>query len=147
MAYPSVATSTAAAALIGRLILGFLALFTVAIICAVITAILYWRAFTRLGERSGVEAFKTAGLLYLIGTVLMIVAVGVIIVWVAWIYAAKGFKQLQTQPAPAYSTIPSTTAPPNLSKNYCSYCGTENDQNAVYCKHCGKPLHTNQVSV
>jgi uncharacterized membrane protein len=138
IAYPSTVTSTAAVALITRLMLGFLAVFTVAIISAVINAVLYWRAFTKLGERSGVEVFKTAGLLYLIGSVLMIVAVGVIIVWVAWIYAAKGFRA---------STIPPTITPQNLGKIYCSYCGNENDQNAIYCKHCGKPLHTSQASV
>jgi uncharacterized membrane protein len=147
----SVSTATAPA-FIGRLMLGLIAVFVVAFLCGIFTAVLYWRAFTKLGEKSGVEAFKTAGLLYLIGTVLLIVAVGVIIVWIAWIYAAKGYKQLQPKPAPITSTYPPSTPPPTTplpatDKIFCSYCGTENNIESVYCKNCGKPLHPSQTSV
>lgn len=146
-AYPSTVSSAAALAWVTKLMLGLLTVFIVAIISAIISAVFYWRAFTKLGEKSNVEAFKTAGLLYLIGTVLTIVAVGVIIVWIAWIYAAKGFRQLQPQPFPASSNNLQAPAPPSTGVIYCSFCGTQNNQNAVYCNHCGKPLHINQTSV
>jgi uncharacterized membrane protein len=142
---PQTPTASNVAPIMAQFMILFLAVFAVAFVCGIINAILYWRGFNRLGEKSGEDAFKTAGLLYLIGTLLMIIAVGVIIVWIAWIYAAKGYRQLQPKPAPITSTYP--PAPPSSGKIYCGYCGTENSQNDIYCKHCGKPLHKNKASV
>lgn len=124
----------------------FLILLFVAFVFVVLTAVLYWRAFNKLAEKSGIESFKTAGLLYLIGSVLCIIGVGIILVWIAWIYAAKGYKQLSPQPYSA-PTIVSTATPTVTGRIYCSYCGTENEAEAVFCKNCGKPLTKNQVSV
>ncbi|MCL1977064.1 MAG: DUF996 domain-containing protein [Candidatus Bathyarchaeota archaeon] len=130
-----------------QLMISIAAIIGAALIIGIIEAVLYWRAFTKLGEKSGVETFKTAGLLYLIGGVLQIVGVGAILVWIAWIFAARGYKQLQPQPVSSTSNYSPTTTSSNSGKIYCSYCGIENDTNGIYCKHCGKPLYTNQSSV
>jgi len=108
----------------------------------IIQGILYWQAFTKLGEKSGVEGFKTTGLLYLIGSIINGTGIGAILIWIAWITAAKNYKQLQPQPNPptAYNTTST------LNTVYCSSCGTENNANDTYCKHCGNTLQTVQTN-
>jgi uncharacterized membrane protein len=59
------------------------------------------RAFNKLAEKSGDDNFKTAGLLYLLGTVLTIVLIGGLLIWIAWIFAAMGFNSLKPKEPPA----------------------------------------------
>lgn len=144
--FPSANTTATITPIISQFIIGFIAIIGIAFLFGVISAVLYWRAFSKLAEKSSVENFKTAGLLYLIGILLTVVGVGVILVWIAWIYAAMGYRQLK--PLPAATQVYPSMGTPNVSgRIFCSYCGTENDANAIYCKQCGKPLHTNQTSI
>jgi uncharacterized membrane protein len=102
-------------------------------------AILYKRSFDRLAEKSGVDSFHTAGLLYLIGTILNIVAVGGIIIWIAWIFAALGYRKLQplpSQPAPFVPPYQSGA----VAVKCCPTCGADNNPDAVYCRNCGRLL-------
>jgi uncharacterized membrane protein len=130
---------------------GIIAIIGVAIIIGIINGVLYWQAFTKLGEKSGVDAFKTAGTLYLIGSILIIVGIGPILQWIAWIFAAEGYRKLQPQPTTNNTTVTTAIASSSAisGKIYCSYCGIENDtnNNSNYCKQCGKPLHTNQTNI
>ena len=130
-----------------QLIVGFLVLAAVALVLGIVSAILYMRAFNKLGEKSRVDTFKTAGLLYLIGAVLTIVGVGILLIWIAWIFAALGFNSLKPSPTPTtptYSTVQPPAIQPQLTgltqKRYCTYCGTENNFDAIYCRACGKQL-------
>ena len=135
---PQVSTPSAVAPLFTQFIVGFIAVFVVALVFGIVSAVLYMRAFSKLAEKSGVGTFRTVGLLYLIGTV---VPIGGILVWVAWILAAIGFHSLKPSSTStfAYST-PQATAPSIAQKRYCPYCGRENRGNAVYCGYCGKQL-------
>jgi len=120
------------------------------VIISIINGFFYWKAFTKLGEKSGVDAFKTTGILYLIGSILQIVGIGSIICWIAWIFAADGYRKLQPQPTTIDTTSYTSASASGISgKIFCSYCGIENDayDNSNYCKHCGKTLHTNQTSI
>lgn len=111
----------------------------VAIIVIIVCAVLVMRALNRLAEKSEVDSFKTAGLLFIIGILLTVVLVGVIIVWIAFIFAAIGFyrlKPLPTAAVPVYSNQPLTLE----QKKICPYCGAENKIEALYCKNCGKPI-------
>ncbi len=117
-----------------------IAIVGIALVFGITAAVLYWRAFNKLAEKSGVETFRTAGLLYLIGTVLSIIGIGVILIWITWIYAANGFRALKPQAATSTSTYPSATPSNVTAKKYCPYCGTENYPDAVYCKNCGKQI-------
>lgn len=86
-----------------QLILGFLAVFAMGFVLGIISAVLYMRAFNMLAEKSGNDNFKTAGLLYLLGTILTIVFIGGLLTWIAWIFAAMGFNSLkpkEPQPPP-----------------------------------------------
>jgi len=120
------------------------------VIISIINGFFYWKAFAKLGEKSGVDAFKTTGILYLIGSILQIVGIGSIICWIAWIFAADGYRKLQPQQTIIDATSYTSASASIISgKIFCSYCGKENDvyNNSNYCKHCGKTLHTNQTSI
>jgi len=117
-------------------ILSYIVVIVVALAFGIVNGLLYMRAFNKLKEKSGVDNFGTAGLLYLIGIIVPIIA------WIAWIFAAMGFKKLKAAPAVApyasYSTQPplSSTAPTKR----CPNCGTDNYGDASYCRNCGKTL-------
>jgi len=138
-----------------QLLMSGIAILSISFICLIINGFFYWQAFSKLGEKSGVDSFKTAGTLYIIGTALCIVGVGAILIWISWLFAANGYRRLQPQTTSsaidytasttaAYSTTSDTIS----GKIYCSYCGTESitDNSSTYCSHCGKPLHTEQTN-
>jgi uncharacterized membrane protein len=119
----------------------YLVVIAISIVVSIYCALLYKRAFYKLSEKSGVDNFRTMGLLYLIGTALSFVG-GSVIVWIAWIFAAMGFRKL----APALqATAPSTYYMPNQAPQTnttkpCPTCGAENSTDRRYCAHCGKQL-------
>jgi ribosomal protein S27AE len=107
---------------------------------SIIGGVFFKRAFDALGEKSGVQTFKTAGLISLIGYALSIVLVGGILVWVAWIMLASAFHSLKPA-APAASSYSQPSASSFVvQKRYCPYCGAGNILDAKFCDHCGKQL-------
>jgi len=114
----------------------FVVMFVAAIVIGIVSNLLLKQAFDKLGEKSGVHSFGTAGLLILIGVIVPIVS------WIGWIFAASGFNSLKPKLNESYSaqyTVP--TAPSTTVQNkYCPYCGTANNLDATYCKNCGKQL-------
>ncbi len=122
----------------------FLGIVVAAFVIEIVSAVLYMRAFNKLGEKSGVQSFNTAGTLYLIGTVLTIVFVGSLIVWIAWIFATLGFYSLKPKaaepPTISYSTPQPSIAYSVAQKRYCTYCGAQISPDSVYCANCGKKL-------
>ena len=112
----------------------YLAVIGIAIVFAVVNAVLYMRAFNKLADKSGVDDFKTAGLLYLLGVVLTIALVGGLLVWIAWIYAYMGFNKLRPTAAPAPAFSYPIQPPSNFAQSKrCPNCGTENSADAHYC--------------
>jgi len=126
-----------------QFLVGFLAVLAVAFVLAIISGIFYMRGFNKLAEKSGVDNFKTAGLLYLIGVVTAFIGIGALIQWIAWIFAAMGYRSLKPKEpftAPSTYTLPQTTTPMIMQKTYCPYCGSGNIPNAIYCSTCGKQI-------
>ena len=118
-------------------IIGFIAVLIAAVILGIISAVLVMRAFNKLAEKSEVDSFKTAGLLYLVGVLTSFIFIGGIIVWIGYIFAAIGFYRLKPIKPISYETpIPQ----PMLPTKRCPYCSTENVAGATYCRFCGKPL-------
>jgi uncharacterized membrane protein len=114
----------------------FIVVLLVAVAFGIVNGLFYMRAFNKLKEKSGVDNFGTAGILYLVGSIVPLVA------WIGWIFAAMGFRKLQ--PAPAVNpTFSYPTQPPLSSSKQskrCPNCGTENYGDASYCRTCGKIL-------
>ena len=96
-----------------ELTIGYLAALVAGFALGIISAVLYMRAFNLLAEKSEKGNFKTAALLYLIGTALTILLIGSLLVWIAWIYAATGFNSLK--PKEASATKPQVPLPPSWS--------------------------------
>jgi uncharacterized membrane protein len=94
------------------LVLGYYAALAIGLVLGIISAVLYMRAFNKLAEKSGKDNFRTAGLLYLLGTVLTIVLIGGLLVWIAWIFAATGFNSLK--PREPSATKPQIPPPPPM---------------------------------
>jgi uncharacterized membrane protein len=119
-----------------QIILLYAVVIVAALAFGIVNGFLYMRTFNKLKEKSGVDNFGTAGLLYLIGVFIPLIA------WIAWIFAAMGFKNLKAAPAtPPY--IPYSVQPPlttTTQTKHCPNCGTDNYGDASYCRTCGTSL-------
>jgi uncharacterized membrane protein len=87
------------AALVGSLVMLF--------IFVVVAAIFYRKSLTTLAEKTGVGHFGTAGLLLLIGAVLIIIVVGFLLIWVALILLTVAFFQIRAEPTQPPPMTPS----------------------------------------
>ncbi|HMK95426.1 MAG TPA: DUF996 domain-containing protein [Candidatus Limnocylindrales bacterium] len=120
----------------------------VAFIFYVLAASHLRRTFDTLAQKSGEKSFATAATLLWWGSILTIIVVGLVLIFIAWIFAVVGFfsmrssQQQQYAPQPpgyiAPSSQPVTQA--QQSARYCSYCGAPVPPDATYCAHCGKQL-------
>jgi uncharacterized membrane protein len=92
--------------LIGALIITVVVLF----IFIVVAAWLYRKSLSMLATKSGVNLFGTAGLIFLIGAFLTIIAIGFLLIWISFILIAIAFFTLR--PTPAGPTEPRSSPPP-----------------------------------
>ena len=120
-----------------------------------------YKAYNILAEKSKIPLFRTAAKIFVAGAIINIV-VGIIFVavsymsgldyrilsaaalpggivqYAAWALMAKGFFSMQ---APATQTaVPSTYTPAATQQRCCSKCGAPNQNDAIYCSHCGQTL-------
>ena len=121
----------------------------VAFIFYVLAASHLRRTFNTLAQKTGEHSFEMTATLLWWGSVLTILVVGLVVIFISWIFAVVGFfsmrSQQQQQNAPQqYSYIPPSTAgsnaPPSQTPRYCSYCGAPVAVDATFCSHCGKQL-------
>jgi uncharacterized membrane protein len=128
---------------------GLLSLFGVLVVVFVfyvIAAMYLRRAFSALAQKTGEHAFESAGNLLWIGALLTIVfGIGLILIFIAWIFATIGFFSMKPSPQPTVYTPPSTTAAPlptTQATRYCPNCGAPVQPNVAFCPNCGKQLPT-----
>lgn len=112
-------------------------------VVGIIAAVFYMRSFNKLGDNSGIQNFNTAGLLYLIGTVIPLI--GALLLWIAWIFALTAFNSLKPKastpsPSTAFYSAPQPTATAAVGKRFCVYCGEEISSDSDFCQHCGRPV-------
>jgi len=96
------------------LLTGMLLIFVVVWVFAIIAAFFFRRSLKELSTRSGTGLFSTAGLLLLIGAVLIIAfGLGAILIWIATLLLAIAFFTMkQPEPAPPQTTYTTPSAPP-----------------------------------
>jgi len=118
----------------------------VAFVFYVLAAMHLKKTFESLAQKSGEHSFATAASLLWIGAILTIIAIGVLLIFVAWIFIVIGFFTMRT-PQPAYASQPYAYTPPTTqstpqqpSAKYCPNCGSPVAADATYCSHCGKQL-------
>ncbi|MGA2199349.1 MAG: DUF996 domain-containing protein [Nitrososphaerales archaeon] len=122
-------------------------------ICFVIAAYFLKKSYDGISSKLGVSRFGTAGLLFLIGSALIIVLVGFIVIFVAFIFQAIAFFSIPDQPGTTQSSYatPAWTAPPSPApvtavpisgtpQKYCPGCGSPIDAAARFCRNCGRTL-------
>jgi uncharacterized membrane protein len=90
------------------LLVGIFAVFIILWISAITTAFFIRRSLGTLSAKSGVGLFSTAGLLLLIGAVLIILfGIGLILIWISALLLAIAFFQMKPQQAqPTTTTAP-----------------------------------------
>jgi uncharacterized membrane protein len=123
-------------------VLAIILILVISFIFYLIMAMYFRRSLDALAERSGESLFHTAGTLLFWGAVLTIIAVGLILIFIAWIIATIAFFSMritQTQPY-AYAPPPPPVAQPTQSTRYCPNCGAPVQPGATFCSNCGKPL-------
>jgi uncharacterized membrane protein len=106
------------------------------------------RTFNTLAQKSGEQSFATAASLLWWGSILTIVLVGLLLIFIAWIFTVISFFSMRSQqpqqyaPQPPSYTAPSTPfgTQPQQTGRFCSNCGAPVAADAVYCSHCGKQL-------
>ena len=107
----------------------------------VLMAMYFRRAFSALAQRSGEHNFETAGTLLFIGAILTIVfGIGLLLIFVAWIFATIAFFSIKVPSQPYANTAPPTATQPTQATRYCPNCGAPVNADAVFCPHCGKQL-------
>jgi uncharacterized membrane protein len=122
----------------------------VAFVFYLLAAMRLRKTFDTLAQKSGEQSFATASTLLWWGAILTIIFVGLILIFIAWIFATVAFFSMKLQPQQPYTsqpygyTPPSTppVAQPTQAARYCSYCGTPVAPDATFCPHCGKQLPT-----
>jgi len=120
----------------------------VAFVFYVLAATHLRKTFNTLALKTGEHSFETAGTLLWVGAILTIIGVGVLLIFIAWIFAVIGFftmKGPQQQPytsQPYGYTSPSAqpTAGPSQVQSYCSNCGAPLKPQSTYCSVCGKKV-------
>jgi uncharacterized membrane protein len=119
-----------------QVIFTYAVVIVVALAFGIVNGVLYMRAFNKLKEKSGVDNFGTAGLLYIIGVFIPF------IMWIAWIFAAMGFNKLKATPVTPQIGSYYTQQPlsSTMQTKRCPNCGTENRADSIFCSNCGKPL-------
>jgi uncharacterized membrane protein len=126
-------------------ILVIIGLLVVDFVFYLLMAMNFRKAFSSLAQRSGEHSFDTAGTLLWWGAILTIIGVGLILIFVAWIFATIGFFSIKTttQPTQPYGYTAPPPPPPTIitqPQRYCPNCGAPVDPNATFCPNCGKPL-------
>jgi len=128
---------------IGTILIG-IATLVIVFIFYILMALHFRRAFSTLAQKTGEHAFETAGFLLWIGAILTIVFVGLLLIFIAWIFATIGFFSIKSQGPQqnGYAPPPPPTATPQPAQatRFCPNCGAPVDPNATFCPNCGKPL-------
>jgi uncharacterized membrane protein len=141
IAFGSLVLGAASIFLLGLGIIIFIIALVAAFIFYVLAASRLRRTFNDLATRTGEQSFHTAGTLLWWGAILTIIFVGLILIFIAWIFALIAFLSMRTtaqQPYPPPPPAGPATAAPGT--RYCPNCGQPVDANATFCPHCGKPL-------
>jgi len=108
------------------------------------------QTFNTLAQKSGEHSFSTAAALLWWGSILTILfGLGLLLIFIAWIFAVVGFfsmkpqqQQQQQNASQSYSYIqpPAQPTATQQAARYCSNCGAPVAPDATYCPHCGKKL-------
>jgi len=118
-----------------------IAFLVIAFIFYVLAATHLRKTFNTLAQKSGEHSFETAGTLLWVGSILTIIMVGVLLIFIAWVFAVIGFSTMKSPQHQQYVYTPPLTVPSTTqATRFCPNCGAPVSQDATFCSHCGKQL-------
>jgi uncharacterized membrane protein len=101
----------------GAGLIAFFAGIVIAFVFYVLAASHLRKTFKTLAEKSGETSFNTAGTLLWVGSILTIILVGLILIFIAWIFATIGFFSMKSRQYQQYTPQQNGyTAPPTQSE-------------------------------
>lgn len=122
-----------------------IAFLIVAFIFYVLAATHLRKTFSTLAQKTGEHSFETAGTLLWIGSILTIFVVGILLIFIAWIFAVIGFATMRAPEQQPYASQTYANTPRQTTSDatkYCPNCGASIPANATFCPNCGKQLPT-----
>jgi uncharacterized membrane protein len=128
-----------------------IAFLIVAFVFYVLAATHLRKTFNTLAQKTGEHSFETAATLLWVGAILTIIGVGVILIFVAWIFAVIGFFTMKSpQQQQPYGSQPYSYTPPSAqstagstqAQSFCSNCGAPLKPESIYCSSCGKKVES-----
>jgi len=129
-------------------IIAFIGGLVLAFVFCLVSAMRLKKTFDLLAQKSGEQSFNTAGTLLWWGAILTIIFVGLLLIFLAWIFATIAFFSMKVQSQQSYSqqpyiapqlSMPPVTQPTQATR-YCPNCGAPVAQDAMFCPHCGRQL-------
>jgi uncharacterized membrane protein len=98
-------------------------------ILTIIGALYFKRSYHRIAKHTDIELFKTAGTVYFVGALTLIILVGFLIIFIAKIIEII-----------AYFSLPDSTSksPSNQQPRRCPVCGRSIPEDSNLCPYCGK---------
>ncbi|HXY56143.1 MAG TPA: DUF996 domain-containing protein [Nitrososphaerales archaeon] len=115
---------------------GIAAGLVIAWVALIVSGIFIRRAYDTMAARLNVGYFKTAGTLYFIGAILVIILVGFLLLFVAAIFQIIAFFSIQEMPQGVPSQ-PMSGQAPQPGMKFCPSCGTQLNASATFCAKCG----------
>ncbi len=121
-------------------IVGIIGALAIAWIALIFSALFIRRAYDTMATKLNVGTFRTTGLLYFIGAILIILLVGFLFLFVAAILQIVAFFSITeaaqgAQPQPAAQ--PSTVQASQPGTKFCPTCGTRLASSDTFCPKCG----------
>jgi uncharacterized membrane protein len=128
---------TNATGALGGMLAMCLIIFIIWIIFYILHAVYLKKSFDAITQTTGTGMFKTTGLVYLIGTILIFIGIGLFIIWIAQILMIVAFFSLPDQPQPV-GAPGQPGAPGGDTGRICPGCGRPIPMDAQVCPYCGK---------
>jgi uncharacterized membrane protein len=115
----------------------------VAWVMFIVSSLYLRKSFDTMATRLNNNNFRTAGMLYFYGAILTIIFVGLILIFIAYIFQIIAFFAITetAQPGQHMGTAPGSTAmgTPELAAGmkFCPMCGSQMAVSAEFCPRCG----------
>lgn len=120
-------------------IFGVVGALAIAWVALIISSIFIRRAYDSMATRLNVGTFRTAGMLYFVGSILTIILVGFVILFIAAIVQIIAYFGIPdtvqgVQPLP---TAQPAAATGQSGTKFCPSCGAQIPTSATFCPKCG----------